>query len=258
MTAALRIADDDPLAVAVTAALHAGDAAALGRLLAEHPDLVNGRVVSGGDRRGERTLLHVLADHPGHRPNAAAIVALLRTAGADVNAPFIGAHAETALHWAASNDDIDLVDALLDAGADIEAPGSVIGGGTPMADATAFRQWRAADRLVRRGARTNLFQSAAMGLMDRLDEALAAAAGRDRQALTEALWGACHGGRREAAAALVARGADVNWVGWDDLTPLDAAERAGATELAAWLRQGGARSAGGEEAEEDADQAPSD
>jgi ankyrin repeat protein len=243
VTVALRIADDDPLAVAVTAALHAGDADALGRLLAEHAGLVNARVVSGGDRRGERTLLHVLADHPGRRPNAAAIVALLRTAGADVDAPFIGAHAETALHWAASNDDVDLVDALLDAGADIEARGAVIGGGTPIADATAFRQWRAADRLVRRGARTNLFQSAAMGLMDRLDEALAAP-GPDRQALTEALWGACHGGRREAAAALVALGADVNWVGWDDLTPLDAAERAGATELAAWLRERGARSAG--------------
>ena len=33
------------------------------------------------------------------------------------------------------NDDVELVDALLDAGADIDAPGSVIGGLGPIADA---------------------------------------------------------------------------------------------------------------------------
>jgi len=241
--AGLALADDDPLAVAVTAALHAGDVAGVGRLLAEHPGLATGRVVSGGGRAGERTLLHVLADHPGHRPRAAELVALLRAAGADLDAPFVGAHAETALHWAASNDDVDLVDALLDAGANIEAPGAVIGGGTPLADATAFGQWQAADRLVRRGARTNLFQEAAMGLMDRLEARLAATPGPDAEALTHALWGACHGGRREAADALLARGADVNWVGWDEKTPVDVAERAGAGELAAWLRERGGRSA---------------
>jgi hypothetical protein len=42
---------------------------------------------------------------------------------------------------------------------------------------------------------------------------------------------------------LLARGADINWVGWDDLTPLDAAERSEATEVAAWLRGIGAKSA---------------
>jgi hypothetical protein len=38
--------------------------------------------------------------------------------------------------------------ALLDAGADIEAPGAVIAGGTPLTDAVAFGQWQAARRLV--------------------------------------------------------------------------------------------------------------
>ncbi|MGH2714752.1 MAG: ankyrin repeat domain-containing protein, partial [Thermoleophilaceae bacterium] len=56
-------------------------------------------------------------------------------------------------------------------------------------------------------------------------------------------WGACHGGQREAAEYLLKRGADMNWVGWDDLTPLDAAERSEADAVVAWLEARGARSA---------------
>ena len=39
---------------------------------------------------------------------------------------------------------------------------------------------------------------------------------------------------------LVDAGADVNWVGWDSLTPLGAAERAGAVDVVGWLREQGA------------------
>ena len=77
------------------------------------------------------------------------------------------------MHWAASSDDVEALDALLDAGADIEADGAVIGGGTPMADAVAFGQWKAARRLLERGARTNLWQAAALGLIDRVRDELA-------------------------------------------------------------------------------------
>lgn len=42
---------------------------------------------------------------------------------------------------------------------------------------------------------------------------------------------------------LVERGADVNWVGWDNLTPLGAAERAQAHNVANWLSAHGARRA---------------
>ena len=192
---------------------------------------------------GSRTLLHVFADWPGNRPNPRAIVALLHGAGADLDAPFLGAHAETALHWAASNDDVELIDALLDAGAELEAPGSVIGGGAPLADATAFGQWRAAERLLERGARASFFEAAVMGLTDRLEAELAARPEADADQLTRALWGACHGGRQAAAALLLERGADINWVGWDDLTALDAAGRSGADELVQWLRERGGRSA---------------
>ena len=144
----------EPLAVAVVEAIHAGDQERLARLLAEHPGLATARL--GDDRPGgtTRTLLHVATDWPGHFPNGPATVALLVGAGAEVNARFGGSHDETPLHWAASSDDVEVLDALLDLGADIEATGAVIAGGTPLTDARAFGQWRAAHRLVERGART--------------------------------------------------------------------------------------------------------
>jgi len=235
--------DDERLAVAATKALHAGDSEALARLLAEHPELARARIESRRKCGGSRTLLHVYADWPGNRPNPREIVNVLCAAGAELDPPFTGAHAETALHWAASSNDVDLIDALLDAGADIEARGAVIGGGTALADATAFGQWRAAERLLERGARATFFEAAVMGLTDQLEACLAAASAPDAEELRSALWGACHGGRQAAAALLFERGADPNWIGWDDLTALDAAERSGASGLAEWLRERGGRSA---------------
>lgn len=115
---------------------------------------------SGGTNRGmSRTLLHIATDWPGHYPNNAAVVTALLEAGAEVNAQFSGAHRETPLHWAASSDDVEVLDLLLDAGADIEAPGAVIAGGTPLDDAVAFAQWRAAQRLVERGTQPALWLS---------------------------------------------------------------------------------------------------
>jgi hypothetical protein len=52
--------------------------------------------------------------------------------------------------------------------------------------------------------------------------------------VTEAFWQACHGDQREAAEFLVDRGADLNWVGYDNLTPDNA--RSGADDLATCLR----------------------
>jgi ankyrin repeat protein len=164
-------------------------------------------------------------------------------AGADVNARFHGSHAETPLHWAASSDDVEALDALLDAGADIEASGAILGGGSPLADACGFGQWQAARRLVERGATTRLKDAAALGLLDRIETAFTAGPIPTPDEVTVAFWSACHDGRRQAAEYLLDRGADLNWVGSDDLTPLDLAAQAEASDLVAWLRSQAAKTA---------------
>jgi uncharacterized protein len=196
------VTGDDPRAAAAVAAIHAGDIEALERLLAEHAELATARIAD--ERGNERTLLHVVTDWPGQFPAGARSVA-----------------------------------ALVAAGADVDAPGSVIDGGSPLADAVAFGQWRAARRLIEHGAHANLWQAAGLGLMDRVEHRLAAGPSPDE--ITNAFWCACHGGQREAAERLLEAGADINWVGHDDLTPLGAALRSDARELADWLRSRGAR-----------------
>jgi uncharacterized protein len=211
-------------------AIRRGDVAALEVFLSREPGAVHARF------DGQRTLLHVATDWPGHFSNVRRTIMALAERGADLNAAFVGPHAETPLHWAASSDDIEALDALLDVGANIEAPGSVIGGGTALSDAVAFGCWRAARRLIERGARATIWQAAALGLVDRLRAHFEGDGRPSERDVTNAFWNACHGGSLEAARYLLAQGADRNWVGHDQLTPLDAAVRKGHEEVVAWLR----------------------
>jgi ankyrin repeat protein len=227
----------EPAAKEAVKAIQTGDLGGLRQVLDRHPELVNARV------DGQRTLLHVATDWPGHFPNGPATVALLIHYGADVNSHFIGRHPETPLHWAASSNDVAVLDTLLDHGADMEVPGSVIDGGAPLADAVAFGQWQAASRLVNRGARTTLWQAAALGLTSRVEGYLSADPPPSTAEVTNAFWCACHGGQRVTAEYLLDRGADLNWIGYDGLSPLDAATRRGVGAVVDWLRRAGAKPA---------------
>jgi ankyrin repeat protein len=230
----------DPRAGLLLAAIRTGDADGLRRHLDEH---VSATWWLGDDEPDgmARSLLHVATDWPGHFPHVAHTIGVLVAAGADVNARFRGHHAETPLHWAASSDDVEALDALLDAGADIDADGGVIAGGTPLDDATAFAQWAAARRLVTRGARTSLGNLAALGMTDELLARLDGPESTPAGELDALFWSACHGGHLATAHALAGRGAEINWLPtWETSTPLDAAARSGAHDVVRWLHTQGA------------------
>ncbi|MGD7051562.1 ankyrin repeat domain-containing protein [Sutcliffiella horikoshii] len=247
------VLEDEYLGIEVTKAIQTGDVSALECLLAAHHNLATARIIAKGyhDEKSDafgvsRTLLHVATDWPGHFPNGETVVRTLVESGAEVNARFTGHHTETPLHWAASSNDVEVLQALLDAGADINATGAVIAEGTPLDDAVAFGQWDAARLLVENGAQTKLWNAAALGMLDEEKTYYA-----DAQLLpsafetTQAFWLACHGGQLLVADYLFSQGADLNWVGYDGLTPLDAAVRNNKdVKLIEWLHGKDAHSAG--------------
>lgn len=242
------ISHDDPRAIALVSAIRGGDVETLQRHLADDPGLATARIT---DAHGaSRSLLHIVADWPGHVPHGAALVTILVRAGADPDAPMIHARPagapETPLHWAASSDDVAVLDALLEHGANIEAPGAVFTGGTAMSDAVVFAQWNAARRLLERGAATTIWQAAALGLVDRVEAACVEKPPPSSRDITNAFWHACRGGQRGTAEFLLSRGADLQWVGYDQKTPLDVAQEGGDVTLVAWLvAQGAVRASGG-------------
>jgi uncharacterized protein len=235
---------DDDRAVALVEAIRTGDLGRLGRLLDEDATLAAAWI---RDRKGgARSALHIATDWPGYFPNGPAVVRLLVDAGADPDAAF-GGHGETPLHWAASSDDVDVADALLDAGADLERTGGSIAGGTPLDNAVGYGCWHVARRLVERGARVDrLWHAAALGLLPRLEELLASSPAPAQEEIDNAFGQACHGGQRRAAELLLARGADVDWVPDHAQGPgLDVAAGPDTRRdlLVTWLRERGATDA---------------
>ncbi|NKQ56008.1 hypothetical protein HFP15_24315 [Amycolatopsis sp. K13G38] len=230
----------DEAAAALAVAIRTGDVAKLREVLAGHPHLASAPL--GGALR-MRTALHVVTDWPGYFPNGPQIVGILVAAGADPDAR-AKPGGETPLHWAASSDDVEVAEALLDAGADVEAPDGSIG--TPLANAVGYACWHVARLLVARGAAVDEpWQAAALGMTGRLAQLLGERPERE-EVSKKAFWHACSGAQRRTAEYLLSRGADLNWVpGYAKGTPLDAASDDGTRrgQVVSWLRELGARSA---------------
>ena len=229
----------DPVATSIARAIRTGDVAALRQLLSDDPGLATARIV--GADGVERSMVHVATDWPGCFPNVAETLRALASAGADVNArtsphPKDPNCVETPLHWAASSNDVVAIDTLLDLDADIEATGAIFTGGAPLSDAVVFANWEAARRLVERGARPTWWQGAALGMLDVVTTRWHDQPLPTRDEITRAFWHACRGAQQPTAAYLLERGADPNWIGWDQKTPLQAAEGSGDAGFVSWLR----------------------
>jgi uncharacterized protein len=236
----ITLADDDPVAARLILAIRTGNHKAIGHLLSDDPRLARARI---GVRGGTRTLLHVVTDWPGYFPEGPRTARLLIAAGAEVDAVTTPAPQETPLHWAASSDDADVAEVLIDAGADIEKPDGSIG--TPLDNAVGYSCWNVARLLVARGARVDkLWHAAALGMLNRLRELLDAEPEED--AVSQAFWHACAAGQRRAAELLLEEGASVEWVpSYAKGTPFDAARSRGTRQenVISWLREIGAPTA---------------
>jgi uncharacterized protein len=242
------IPSDDQTAVELLLAVRAGDVDVIRRLLGNDPALASARI--GSEASGSGTVLHLPTDWPGYFPNGPQIVRLLIDAGADPNARTTGRGSsrpgpgdETPLHYAASSDDVDVAEALIDGGADVEAPDGSIG--TPLDNAVGYGCLHVARLLVARGATVGkAWHAAALGLLGPLEVILGT--NPPAEDVSQAFWHACGAGERRAAEYLLKRGADMNWEPeYAHGTPLDAASGRGTMQDAviSWLREQGAATA---------------
>jgi uncharacterized protein len=239
--APITLADDDPMAARLVLAIRTGNTAAIKHLLKDNPHLARARL---GARGRSKTPLHVVTDWPGYFPEGPQMASLLIAAGAEVDAVSTPGAPETPLHWAASSDDVDVAEVLIDAGADLEKPDGSIG--TPLDNAIGYACWHVARLLAARGARVDkLWHASALGMLTRLRELLAEDPTGDE--ISQAFWHACAAGQRRAAEHLLDEGASLDWIpDYAEGTALDAASGLGTRQenVLTWLRELGAPSAG--------------
>lgn len=237
------------------AAVESGDIDTLKKLIAEDPQLVNKTTADN-----PRTLLHTLCDYPAHRPRCRESAEILIRSGANVNAraKFEGKTdpGETPLHWAASSDDAEMIEVLLDSGAEIDIDGGNIANGTPLWEAVIFGMQNAATKLIQRGATCNLMIAAGVGRIDLVEKffdkegSITDRAGvlpgwteprPERDCIDSAFGMACRNGHLETARWLLGKKPDINRKNPVGETPLDQAVDRKHTEVADWLMTIGAK-----------------
>lgn len=162
----------DPLFQQAEKAIYNSDVSTLTQLLNQHPYLANARDTGRHDGQTlPRSLLHILAEPPGHRQKRQQIARLLVERGCDINNKLHYSHGETPLHWAAQSGDVQLIEAFIQLGATIDAEGSRIENGSPLVNAIHFGHTRAAQTLVDLGATVFNFPLAAgLGRKDLMNE----------------------------------------------------------------------------------------
>ena len=233
------IQEDNPFAITTVDAIKGGNIEVLEKVLDENPSLASSFIQD--KENNFRSLLHIATDWPGHFPRVQETISRLIAAGANVNAGIKGPKTETPLHWAASSNDVNAIDALLDGGANLDAQGAVIAGGDPLEDAIGFQNWNAAKRLVERGAKTKLGDEAALGLIDKINDRFSQGTVPSQGNIAYSFWNACCAGQIEVAKFLLAKGADINWIpSWCKETPLDGAIKSENKVLINWLESQGA------------------
>lgn len=149
-----------------------------------------------------------------------AFYALLQTKTVDLNK-------ESLLHWATLGRKVDMVDALLAAGADVNWPG-LHDGQTPLYVATSVTYKELVDRLLKAGANPNL------------GKLTGPASGASIEILTSPLLKTIEWGGIDIAALLLNAGADVNQGDQDGYTPLTLATEKGNEGMVKLLLKHGA------------------
>ena len=188
-----------------------GDVATLERLLREDPELINAR----STREHRSTLLHYVSangveDFRQKTPaNSVQITRMLLDAGADVNA-FSTAYGgrsttvdlvATSVHPLQAGVQNALIEMLLDAGADLDVPGSSVNA------CLANGRREAAELLARHGARLDLEGAAGLGRLDLVKTLFDTAT---KEQIDSGFAWACEYGRTSVVEFLLDRGMEVD------------------------------------------------